>query len=152
MRQVIEEDIDDRRRVQGKDLAQQQTANHRDTQRTAQFRADTGSKRQWQPAQQRRHRRHHDRPESKQTGLVDRIGRIFSLIPLRIQREVHHHDSVLFHDSDQQNQSDDRHHAQVMMKEDQRQERANARRRKSGKNRDRMDEAFVQNSQARYTP
>ena len=41
--------------------------------RMAQLRALAGSERQRQRAEQRRHRRHHDRAEAQQTGLRDRL-------------------------------------------------------------------------------
>jgi hypothetical protein len=35
---------------------------------------------QWQRGKQRRHRRHHDRPEAQQTSLGDRVARAFAAL------------------------------------------------------------------------
>ena len=65
-RQPIEREIDDRRGVQRQHLAEDQAADDRDAQRPAQLRAGAGAERQRHAPEQRRHRRHHDRPEAQQ--------------------------------------------------------------------------------------
>ena len=66
-----------------------------------------------QRADQRRHRRHHDRPEADQTGLVDRLARRLAVLALRFDREVDHHDAVLLHQADQHDDADERVEAQL---------------------------------------
>ena len=105
------------------------------------------AERQRQAAEQRRHRRHHDRPEAQQAGLVDRLLRRLALRALRLQREVDHHDGVLLHDADQQDDADQRDHAQVGAAEQQRQDRADAGRGQRRENRDRVDVALVEHAQ-----
>src|SRR5581483_9501660 len=73
MRPLVEEQIDDWCRIQREKLAQQQAANNRDSQRAPQFRANSGSKRQGNRAQQRRHGGHQDGPETQQRGLEDGV-------------------------------------------------------------------------------
>ena len=49
-RQVVEEDVDDRRGVEREHLAEQQSAHHGDAQRPAKLRADAGAKANGRPA------------------------------------------------------------------------------------------------------
>src|SRR3546814_6593749 len=56
----------------------------------------------------RRERRHQDRPEAQQRGLMDCGAWRQAFVTLRIEREVDHHDRVLLDDADQQNDADDR--------------------------------------------
>jgi hypothetical protein len=64
-------------------------------------------------AEQRRHGRHHDRPEAQQAGLVDRVDGRLALLALRLEREVDHHDRVLLHDADEQDDADERDDAEL---------------------------------------
>src|SRR5262249_23400557 len=93
-RQTIKPQVNDRGRVKRKQLAQQQSADDSDTQRMAQLGSCTGTQRQRHSSQQGRHRRHHDRTESKQTGLIDCLLRRFAFFPLSFQGKVNHHDGV----------------------------------------------------------
>ena len=65
-----------------------------------------GRDHQRQRAEQRRERRHQDRPEALQAGLVDRLLRRQPALALGFEREVDHHDAVLLHDADQQDDAD----------------------------------------------
>jgi len=47
------------------------------------------------------------------------------VLPLSFQREVDHHNAVLFHDTDQQDNADDRDHVQILAKEKQCEQGAN---------------------------
>ena len=133
----VEEDVDDRRGVEGEELAEQQPADHGDAQRPAQFRAQARADRQRNAAQQRGHGGHHDGTETQQAGLVDRLGRILAVLALGLQREVHDQNSVLLHDADEQDDADDGDDAQILAEKHQRQQRAHAGRRQRGKNGDR---------------
>ena len=68
-------------------------------------------------------------------------------MPLGGQREIDHHNGVLLHNADQQDDPDHGDDAQIGMRQHERQQRAHARRGQRGKNRDRMDVAFVENSE-----
>ena len=68
-------------------------------------------------------------------------------VPLRCrsQREVDHHDRVLLHDADQHDDADIAVHAELHVRDVQRQQRPERRERQPGENRDRVDEALVEN-------
>ena len=68
------------------------------------------------------------------------------MLALAFQREIDHHDSVLFHDADQQHNADNRDHVEILVKENQCEESADARRWQRGQNGDRVDEALIQNA------
>ncbi len=68
---------------------------------------------QGQGPQQRRHGGHHDRPETQQAGLIDRLFRLLAFFPFHVQGKVHHHDPVLLDDADQQDDADDGNEAQL---------------------------------------
>src|SRR5438132_1591474 len=105
-REVVEPDVDNGSGVEREDLADQQAADDRHAERMPQFGAGATSQRQGQTAEERGERRHHDGPEAQQARLIDRLLGLLSLLPLRLQREVDHHDRVLLHDSDQKNDSE----------------------------------------------
>ena len=75
---------------------------------------------------QRRHRRHHDRPEPDQARLVDRFERRLAFAALRLEGEVNHHDAVLLHQADEHDDADEGVQAQVHAEDQQRQQRADA--------------------------
>src|SRR5438105_13009172 len=87
--------VDDRRREQGQQLTKDQAAYNRHAQRMAQFRTGAGAEHQRQGAEDRRHRRHHDRAKAQQRGMVDRLARLFALFALRLYGVVDNYDSVL---------------------------------------------------------
>ena len=89
-----------------------QAADHGVAERLAQLRAGAAPEHQRQRAEQRRHRRHHDRPEAQQAGLANRVVRRQVLLALGLDGEVDHHDAVLLDDADQQNDADQRDHRQ----------------------------------------
>ena len=82
LRQMIEEDVNDRRCVKREHLAEQQSADHGDAQRTANFRSDAVAKRQRNACQQGRHGGHHDGAETQQAGFVDRVCRVLAVLSL----------------------------------------------------------------------
>ena len=125
-RQAVKPEIDHRRSEQRQQLADQQAADDGDAKRMPQFGARAGAEHQRQGAEYRGHRRHQDRPEPQQAGLVDRLARRLTLIALGIEREVDHHDRVLLHDADQKDDADDRDDRQILAGEHQRQQRTNA--------------------------
>ena len=58
-------------------------------------------------------RRHHDRPEARKAGLVNRLRRRQPALAFAVEREVHHHDAVLLDDADQQDDADEGDHRQL---------------------------------------
>ena len=113
----------------------------------ARFASCAVSQRDRNGAQQRRHGRHHDRTEPDQAPFVDGVYRSQSLASLGVEREIDLHDRVLLHDADQHDQSDEGIDVQIHSEQDQGYQRAEARRRQPGQDRERMDVALVQNSE-----
>src|SRR4051812_19187909 len=113
----FEIEVDDRRRVKGQPLRDEQTADDCDTEWTPQLGPGALSKCDWHSAEQGGEGRHHDRPETQQASLVDRLARAFAFEPLRLEGEVDHHDRVLLDDTDQENDADHRDHAQIVMQQ-----------------------------------
>jgi hypothetical protein len=71
--QTGEVKINDGGRVKREPLAQQQTANDRIAERPPKFGAGARAEHQREAAEESRHGGHHDRPEAKQTRLIDRV-------------------------------------------------------------------------------
>ena len=71
--QLVEIDIDDRRREEGQHLRKEKSADDGIAERLADLRAGAGAEHQRHAAEQRRHRRHQDRAEAQQAGSVDRF-------------------------------------------------------------------------------
>ena len=69
------------------------------------------------------------------------------MLAFGFEREVDHHDSVLFDDSDKQDDAYDRDHAQILAEQHESEQSSHAGRRQSGKNRDGMNETFIQDAQ-----
>jgi hypothetical protein len=67
--------------------------------------------------------------------------------PLRFDREVNEHNAVLFDDADQQNDADQRDQAEIKAEYHQRHERAEACRRQSREDRQRMDITLIEHAQ-----
>src|SRR3954471_16144226 len=122
--QAVEIEVDDRRRVKGEQLADDQPANDRNTERAAQFGAFAEPDRQRQRPEHRSHRRHHDRPEALEAGLIDRLARTQTLAAFGVESEIDHHYRVLLDDPDQQDDADQRHNAELGIGDDQREYRA----------------------------
>src|SRR5258708_6781759 len=147
MSNPVERKINDRRRVERENLAQDQAADDGDTQRTAKLRTHAGTERQGQTAKQRGHGGHHNGPEAQETRFVDGIQRSLPFLALGFQREVNHHDGVLLHDADQQDdayQSDD---AEFGAAQQQSQNCAHTGGRQRRQNGYGMDVTFVENAQ-----
>ena len=71
----LEEEIDDRGRIERQHLAEHETADDGQAQRTAKLRADAGPEHQRQRAENRRDRRHQDRAQAQEARLKDRFAR-----------------------------------------------------------------------------
>ena len=68
-------------------------------------------------------------------------------LALRLDREVDHHDAVLLHEADEHDDADEGVEVEVDAEEQQRRERAEAGRRQARENRQRVDEALVEDAQ-----
>ena len=105
---VVEEDVDDRRRVEREHLAEQ--SGRRPSPRRAACAAPSRCpvpNASGNAAEQRRHRGHHNRPEAQQRRLIDGFRGALALFALGFESEVDHHDAVLLHDADEKNDADD---------------------------------------------
>src|SRR2546427_9939801 len=93
--EAIEREINHRRCEKREDLAEDEAADDRDSERAPQFETGSGTERERYTGKERRHRGHHDRPETEQARLIDRIGGRLTLRWARVQRQNCHHKSVL---------------------------------------------------------
>jgi hypothetical protein len=84
---------------------QNESADHGDAERLTQLGAGAGAQCDRQRAEDRRKRRHHDRPEAQKRRLADCGLRAHAHAP-PIDREVDHHDGVLLDDTDQHDDAD----------------------------------------------
>ena len=71
--EVLEEEVDDRRGVEGEDLREQEAADDGDAERLAQFRAGADADGEGDGAEERGHGGHHDGAEADDAGLVDGV-------------------------------------------------------------------------------
>ena len=98
-------------------------------------------------AEHRGHRGHHDGAEAQQARLIDGLDRRQALLALGLQGKVDHHDGILLHDADEQDDADQRDDAQFGSGEQQRQNGAHAGRGQRGENRQRVDQALIENAE-----
>src|SRR5581483_3121830 len=98
-------------------------------------------------AHQSGHGGHHDGTEANQSTLVNGFLRALTFVALSVEREVDHHDGVLFHDTDQHDDSHEGVQVQFLVEDEQGEQCADTGRRQAGKNRDGVHKAFVKNSQ-----
>ncbi len=78
---------------------------------------------------------------------MNRVACAELLMVFRLQREVDHHDGVLFHDADQQDHPNQRNQAEFGARQQQRQQRAHRRRRQRREDGHRMDKALVEDTE-----
>ena len=133
--------------IQRQHLGDEQAADDREAERAARLGTGAVAHRDRQRADQRRHRRHHDRPEAHQARFADRLGRRHPLLPLRRHGEVDHHDAVLLDQPDQHDDADEGVEVQLGAEHHQRQQRAEAGRGQPRQNGQRLGEAFVEDAQ-----
>src|SRR5258708_29102615 len=143
----IQNQINDRRRVEREYLAKDETTGHSDTQRAPEFRSSSMTKRERKSTEESGHRGHHDGAKAKQTCFEDGVSRVLSLYSLRKEREVNHHNRVLLNNSDKQDDADDGDHVQLALKENQGKDGSDTRRRQSGKDRNWVHQALMQDPQ-----
>src|ERR1700734_2684604 len=145
--QAVEIYIDHGSSEQGQRLAHNQSADDRNPQRPVHFRARSPAQSQRQPTQQSGHGGHHDGTEAQNTGFVDGISRLLALRAFHLQGHINHHDGVLFYQPDQKDDADCPNHVEFVVSQKQRQQRAHARRRNRGENRDGVNVALIEHAQ-----
>src|ERR1700761_6762261 len=143
----IKEQVDDRRGVKSQDLADDETTHDGDSERPSQLRADAGSESKRQAAEESRHGRHHDGPETQQAGLIDRVERRLTAITFGFKGKVDHHDGVFLDDAYQQNDANQRDDVEVFMADEESEDGADAGGRQCRQDRDRVDVAFIQDAE-----
>ena len=143
---TLEVEIDHRRQVQRQKLRGHQAADDREPERPPRLGARADAERDRQRAHQRGERRHHDRAKANDAGVDDRVLGVLAFA-LLFEREVDHHDRVLLDDADQHDQADAAVEIELLAEHDQRQQRAEHRGRQARKNRQRMDEALVEDAE-----
>ena len=124
-----------------------QAADHREAERAAGFGAGAPAEGDRQRAGERRERRHHDRAEAHDAGLVDRLLRRLAMGAPRIESEIDHHDRVFLHNADQQNNADERNEREILVGEQQGQQRTHSGRGQARENRDGMNVTFIKHAQ-----
>src|SRR5262249_19707809 len=149
--EAVEVYVDDRRDVERKQLREDQSADHRDAERLAQFGAGAVAERDRQRPEDRRECRHHDRPEAQHGGFADRRFRAHADSPA-FDREVDHHDRILLDDANQHHDADHGDDGEIHVEGHKRDQGADAGRREAGNNRDRMDEALVEDAKQHIGP
>ena len=145
----LERQVDHRRGVKRQQLAQQQAADDRDAQREAQFATRcrcsiaSGSA----PNNAASVVIMIGRKRRSQACTIASVGNM-PLVPLRLEREIDHHDRVLLDDAHQQHDADQRDERQILPEQHQRQ-RARRRRPKGSVERIviGMDEALVEHAE-----
>jgi len=105
------------------------------------------SERDRQSAEQSRDRGHHDGPESELAACVDGFPRTLAFHALGFERKVDHHDRVLLDHAEKHDESDEGVEIQFPVKQLQGKQCAENGRRQARQNRNRVDEALVQNAQ-----
>src|SRR5216683_8245857 len=145
--EALHVEIDDRRRVEREQLAQQEATDDRDAERATELGARARPEGQRQRAEERGHRRHEDRPEPLQARPMNGLLRGEAVVALEVERDVDHHDGILLHDPDEQDDPDHRDDREIHAAEKQGQKRADAGRRQRGEDRERVDQAFVEDAQ-----
>ena len=113
--QPVEIDIDDWRRIEGKNLRQSEAADDGVAERLTDLRSDPRAEHHRHGTEHRRHRGHEDRTEALDAGLVDQFLGRQTFILFGLQGEVHEHDAVFLDDADEQDDTDDCNHAQIVM-------------------------------------
>src|SRR3984893_11578835 len=130
----------------GEHLAENESADDGDTERTAQLRANTGAKSERESAKKRGHGGHHDGAEAQQAGLIDSFDGGLAFQALCLHGEVDHEDGIFLDDANQQNNSNHSDNAEVQFGDSDRQNRTDAGGRDGGENGNWVNKAFVQNA------
>ncbi len=144
--QPFERKIHHRRCVKCEGLADDKAAADGDAERASRFAAGAECQCEGQGAADGRQRGHDDGTKTFDAGLADGGVRRHAAFTFRFQCEIDQHDGVLFHDAHEQNDADDAHDAEFGAGDEHGQQRADAGGRQAGNDRQRVDQAFVQNA------
>src|ERR1035438_4431260 len=106
LRGAFQIEVNHRRDVERDELREEQTAHYGKAERLARVRAGAGSERDRQGAEERRHRGHHDRPETQNAARMNGIERSPAFVALGFNGEIDHHDRVLLDYAEQHDQPD----------------------------------------------
>src|ERR1039457_6718314 len=118
--EVVHIEIDHGGRVQGQRLADDESADDGDAERSANLGTNSSAERQRNRAQHGGRGGHHDGTEADQRRFVNRFLRGLAGT-FYLKREVNHHDGVLLHDANQQNDANQRDHVELHVEEQKRQ-------------------------------
>src|SRR5207244_4972589 len=99
--QAIEIEEDDGGGIERQELAQRQPADDGVAERLAYLGAGSSAEHERHGAKHRRQRRHENRLETLDAGLIDRLFRREALLALGMKGEVDHHDAVHLDDAGQ---------------------------------------------------
>ena len=100
-----------------------------------------------QTAEHRRHGGHHDGAEPHEARLVDGLDGRQPFVAFGLQREIDHHDGILFDNANQQDDADEGHDAEVCSGQEEGEDRADTRRWERGENGQRVNQALVQDAE-----
>ena len=124
--QAVHVEIDDGSGEEREHLADDEATDDGDAEWLAKFGAGAAADGEWNCAEQRGHGGHHDGTETQDASFVNGVNRGFSFDALGLQREIDHHDCVLFNNSDEQNNSDERDDVEVGVEKENCEQRADS--------------------------
>src|SRR5262245_3502890 len=104
--QPVKKDVDHRGGVEREKLADEQSADHGDAQRTTQLGAKAATQRERKATEQGRHGGHHDGAKTEEARFVNRVGGALAVLAFGFEREIDDHDAVLLDDADEQDDAD----------------------------------------------
>src|SRR5262249_1664795 len=114
--EAVEVEVDHRGSKQRQHLADEQAAYDGDTEGTPEFTSGSRTDREWQRAKHRCHGRHHNRAEAQQARLSHCVFWRFPTFALALQREIDHHDGILFDNTDQQDDANHRYDSELSIR------------------------------------
>src|SRR5215475_4628013 len=144
--EAIQIEIYDRRREKRKKLAQDKAADYGDAERTTKFGTGAVAQRQRKRAKKRGHGGHENGTEAKQASLVDGFHRRKAFLRFGLDGEVNHEDGVFLDDADQKNNADEGDERKLGFEKHHGEQSTHACGRKCRKNRDGMNEAFIEDA------
>src|SRR6185369_3884889 len=111
---LVEIVVDYRRDIECQHLRHQQTADNCKTEGSSRFSSGTKPQSNGKRPHQRSHGRHHDRPETYESPLVDSHHGTLAAASLSLQSKIYHHDSIFLHNANQHDDADKRVEIQIL--------------------------------------
>src|SRR5258708_19680851 len=99
---TIQVDVNDWRSEKSEHLAQDESADNRDSQGAAKFRSHTVAQRKRKRAEQRRHGGHHDGTEAQQASLINSVESGLAFQALGLDRQIAHQHPLFLTDTNHQ--------------------------------------------------